>query len=188
MLYKIIRGCKFFYRKIYSASIAKCVKKAGKNMIVFPDAWLKGEKYIEIGDNFYARSGLRLEAWDSYMDIKYSPCIRIGNHVSLGENCHIGAINFIEIGDNVLMGSKIYITDHQHGTTDYDELQKPPAERKLYSKAGGKIEKNVWIGDNAVIMPGVTIGQGAIIGSNAVVTKDVPAFSVVGGIPAKIIK
>ena len=46
----------------------------------------------------------------------------------------------------------------------------------------------MWIGDNAVIMPGVTIGQGAIIGSNAVVTKDVPAFSVVGGIPAKIIK
>ena len=188
MLYKLIRGIKFIYRKIYSASVAKYVKSAGNNTIVFPDAWIKGGEYIEFGDNFYARSGLRLEAWDRYLENRYFPNIKIGNNVSLGENCHIGAINSIEIGDNVMMGSKIYITDHQHGKTDYEELQKVPIERELYSKSGVKIGDNVWIGDGAVIMPGITVGENSVIGANAVVTKDVPAFSVVGGVPAKVIK
>ena len=58
----------------------------------------------------------------------------------------------------------------------------------MYSKGPVIIEENVWIGDKVTILPGVTVGQGAVIAANSVVSKDVPAFSVVGGIPAKVIK
>ena len=64
----------------------------------------------------------------------------------------------------------------------------PPQKRPLYSKGAVFIGDNVWIGDKATILPGVKIGEGAVVAANAVVTKDVPAYSMVAGNPAKVIK
>ena len=80
------------------------------------------------------------------------------------------------------------ITDNSHGDTLYETLQTPPHKRKLVSKGPVIIEDNVWIGDKATVLPGVTIGKGAIVAANAVVTKDVPPYCIVAGIPAKIVK
>ena len=63
-----------------------------------------------------------------------------------------------------------------------------PADRKIVSKGDVEIGENVWIGENACILSGVHIGKGCIIAANAVVTKDVPSFSLVAGVPAKVIK
>lgn len=92
------------------------------------------------------------------------------------------------IGDNCLTGKWVTITDNSHGETDYDSLLLPPNKRNITSKGPIVVGNNVWIGDKATILPGVTIGDGAVIAANAVVTKDVPAYCVVGGNPAKIIK
>jgi acetyltransferase-like isoleucine patch superfamily enzyme len=97
-------------------------------------------------------------------------------------------VNKIIIGNNLLTGKWVTITDNAHGTTDKEALLSPPIERLLSSKGPVIIGNNVWIGDKATILPGVTIGDGAIIGANAVVTKDVPPYSVVVGNPARIIK
>ena len=94
----------------------------------------------------------------------------------------------MRIGKNLLTGRWVTITDNAHGTTNLCDVQVAPATRKLYSKGDVIIGNDVWIGDKATILPGVTIGNGAIIAANAVVTKDVPAYTVVGGNPAKIIK
>ena len=72
--------------------------------------------------------------------------------------------------------------------TDYDSLHIPPLKRNLFSKGPVIIGKNVWIGDKATILPGIIVGDGAIIAANSVVTKNVPAYGVVGGNPAKLIK
>lgn len=80
------------------------------------------------------------------------------------------------------------ITDNSHGETDYDSLCMPPSKRLITSKGPVIIGNNVWIGDKATILPGVTIGDGVVVAANAVVTKDVPAYSVVGGNPVKILK
>lgn len=80
------------------------------------------------------------------------------------------------------------ITDNGHGDTDYETLQQVPINRRLHSKGDVTIGNNVWIGDKATILPAVTIGDGAVIAANSVVTKDVPAYSVVAGNPAKVIK
>ena len=79
------------------------------------------------------------------------------------------------------------VTDNSHGVTTIDDLSKAPHMRKVISKGEVVIEENVWIGDKATILPGVHIGKGAVVGANAVVTKDVPPFSVVGGIPARVL-
>jgi len=77
---------------------------------------------------------------------------------------------------------------YSHGDTSLAHLSLPPVCRPLFSKGKVIIEDDVWIGEGAAILPGVVIGRGAIIGTNAVVTKDVDPYTVVGGVPARIIK
>ena len=93
-----------------------------------------------------------------------------------------------EIGDNCLFASRIYISDHDLGNTTSKDLEIPPLYRPLVSKGSVIIKNNVWVGEGAAILFGVTIGENSIIATNAVVTKDVNPNSVVGGIPARIIK
>lgn len=188
LLYKLHRGYFYFKRKYNSLIFSFAVCKCGYGTDIMPEFWLEGGKYISVGNHFMARSGLRLEAWDKYEDFRYTPTICIGDNVRVGEHCHIGAVNKIIIGNNVLMGSKVYITDHHHGTTDIDDLEKQPVDRELYSKGNIIIEDNVFIGDNVVIMPGVKVGRNSVLAASTVVTKCVPPFSVVCGIPGKIME
>ncbi len=88
----------------------------------------------------------------------------------------------------MLIGSNVLITDHSHGTTSEADLRLPPLLRPLADRGPVVIESNVWIGEGVCILPGVRVGTNAIIGANAVVTRDVPPGDVVGGIPARTIK
>ena len=98
-------------------------------------------------------------------------------------------MNELIIGDNLLTGSYVSIIDNNHGKNKtIEEMMVPPSERDLYSKGPIHIGNNVWIGDKASIFGGVTIGDGAIIGANSVVTHDIPAYSVAVGNPAKVIR
>lgn len=112
-----------------------------------------------------------LTAWDRYGSETFRPQIIIGNNVSIGDDSHITAINRIEIGNNVLTGKKITITDNSHGKSTFEMLSFPPAIRQLYSEGPVIIEEGVWIGDKVTILANVHIGENAIIGANAVVQK-----------------
>lgn len=164
------------------------LKECGKNSTVQWPFQINGGKYISIGNNFDAASYLVISAFDGYRETheKYSPCIEIGNDVTITEHCQISCIDHIVIGDGTLLGRNVFISDNNHGNS-MDPLEKniPPVERKLTTKGPVIIGKNVWIGRNVSILSGVTIGDGAIVGANSVVTKDVPAYGVVAGCPAK---
>lgn len=149
---------------------------------------LKGLQYISIGRDTSLSRGVILTAWDEYAGYHYKPSIRIGNHCHIGEHSHITACHSITIGDNLLTGRYVYISDNAHGEAVASQLHIPPVLRPLYVKGPVVIGNNVWIGESARILSGVTIGDGAIIGANAVVTRDVPDGAVVGGIPARVIK
>lgn len=150
--------------------------------------YITGGQFIQVDEGFRGGPGLRLEAISKYGSEKFNPQIIIGKNVSCGSNCHFGSINRLEIHDNVLIASNVFITDHQHGNLVSEEQVLRAGDRPLYSKGPVIIEQNVWIGENVAIMPGVRIGTNSIIGTNAVVTKDVPSNAVYAGIPAKLIK
>ncbi len=114
--------------------------------------------------------------------------LNIGENCTFGEYNHISAAYEINIGDGVLTGRWVTIIDNSHGQTTYEDLSKRPTQRPIYSKGRVYIGNNVWIGDKCTILPNVTIGDSVVIAANSVVTKDIPAYSVAAGNPAKIIK
>ena len=179
-------------RKKLLASFESC----SPNLHIGKIGMLHCPQYITIGDGTYFGDWIYLTAWDSYKCIvngkettqKLNPSLVIGKNCSFGAFNHITCTNKVTIGDNCLTGKWITITDNSHGMTDYDSLHLPPILRPIHSKGHVTIGNNVWIGDKATILPGVTIGDGAVIAANAVVTKDVPEYCVVAGNPAKLIK
>ncbi len=177
-----------FRVKLYTYWIAKEFKSMGDLVLIYYPINLVGGKYILLGNRVLIGKNAVLTAWDRYKRDVFIPVITIDNDTSIGEDCHITAINKITIGKNVLIGKKVTITDNDHGKTDSESLTLPPIDRRLYSKGAVIIEDNVWIGDKATILGNVKIGENAIIGANSLVTKDVPKNCVVGGVPAKIIK
>lgn len=173
-----------YYRKL----LAKYAYKCGKEIQIHKPVSLRGLGYISIGDYFKLDVGSILEAWDEHNGIKFSPSIIIGNNVSFGKFCHIGCINGIKIGNNVLGGSNILIIDHNHGMCDETDICMPPNKRLLNSPGKISIGDNVWLGDKVTILPNVCIGNNTIIGANTVVTRSIPDNCIVVGNPARIIK
>jgi acetyltransferase-like isoleucine patch superfamily enzyme len=173
---------------LYTGWIKSQFKSFGKHGLIQKKMYLKGGKYIIIGDKFYACPRIRLEAWDSYNNEKYNPLVVIGDNVSINSDCHIACINGIYIGDNVLIAGKVFITDHFHGEINSKAIELKPVDRDLFSPGKVIIEDNVWIGENVSIMPNVLIGENSIIGANSVVTRSFTKNSVVAGVPAKLIK
>ena len=106
--------------------------------------------------------------------------ISFGKNVFVNSGCHFQDQGGIKIGDGVFIGHNVVLATATH---DLD----PRMNRKLYYKPI-EIKNNVWIGSNATILQGVTIGEWSVVAAGAVVTKDVEPFSVVGGVPAKFLK
>lgn len=160
------------------------------NNVQFPEQITsRGEQYIFIGDGTIIGNNCIITAWDKTSSGNtFNPNITIGQNCNIGEFNHITSINKIIIGDNLLTGRWVTISDNNHGDISFEDLQIPPLLRHETSKGPVIIGNNVWIGDKSTILSNVKIGDGVIVGANSVVTKDIPAYSVVGGNPAKIIK
>lgn len=157
----------------------------GKNSMLAGGVKLLSPQYIHIGHNSSIMSHCVLETCPA---AGLNPKMIIGDNVSIGEYSHITCANHIEIGDGLLTGRFVLITDNSHGRSVLTDADMKPLERRICSKGKVLIGKNVWIGDKATILPDVTIGDGAIIAANAVVSQDVPPYTVVAGCPAKVVK
>ena len=157
----------------------------GKNTLLAPGVKILTPQNVSIGDNSSIMSNCIIE---TCVTNSKNPELTIGDKVSIGEYSHITCTNRIVIGNGVLTGRFVLITDNSHGNLTEEEADIPPLSREIHSKGPVFIGDNVWIGDKATILPNVTIGKGSIIAANAVVTKDVPEYSVVAGVPARIIK
>jgi acetyltransferase-like isoleucine patch superfamily enzyme len=108
------------------------------------------------------------------------PSIVIGDHCFIGQNCEFNIRKGISIGDDCLIASGTRFVDHDHGIDSGG-----PMRQQEGPEAAITLERDVWIGANVVILKGVAVGRGAIVAAGSVVTKPVPAYTVVGGIPAR---
>ncbi len=113
----------------------------------------------------------------------FTPGLSIGNNSGVGISCEINGD--VTIGNDVMMGPEvvIYTSGHRFDRTDI-----PMCKQGFNSPKEVVIEDDVWLGRRVIIMPGVHIGEGSVIGAGAVVTKDIPEYSVAVGVPAKVIK
>jgi acetyltransferase-like isoleucine patch superfamily enzyme len=163
--------------------------------IFFPNARLirlpfdiRNRRLVKIGENFTTGFGCRMEAHAFKNTTLHS--ITIGKNVQINDYVHIAGGENISIGNDVLIASKVFITDINHGRyqgDDPDSPLTPPYDRAL-STNPVRIEDNVWLGENVCVMPGSIIGKGSIIGASSVVTKNIPPYSIAVGNPAKVIK
>lgn len=160
-------------------------KKFGKGSILAPNISLGIANNISVGENTSIMKNCIIETSPT---VQCTPDLVIGDRVSLGEYSHITCTNKITIGNGVLTGRFVLITDNSHGNNTKEVADIAPLAREIHSNGPVHIGDNVWIGDKVTILPNVTIGKGCIIAANAVVTKDIPDFSVAAGIPAKVIK
>lgn len=164
---------------------ARGFKHLGADCYLRSAASIHNQKYISLGNSVTSLPGLILEAFDFYAGARFAPKILIGERVSMGYNCHIGCIQQVTIGDDTLIASHVFVSDHSHGDLSASSNVLAPRDRPLMSRGPVHIGSRVWIGEGVCVLSGVHIGDGAVIGANAVVTKDVPPNTVVAGIPAK---
>lgn len=152
---------------------------------------IRGARSIKFGRDIHIGGSIWLEAVTQYREQRFNPQITIGDRASFSANVHISGIANITVGNDVLMGSHVYISDHGHGVYNGEDQSAPavpPTHRPLGGGGPVHIGDNVWIGDNVVIVGPVSIGTGAVIGANSVVRKDIPAYHIAVGAPARPIK
>ena len=178
------------HRRIYNFILKKKISN-NQEINIHPSASIYGLSHIKFGSCFRAGKHLWLEAVLMDGENQFDPKIIIGDNVIMNENVHIAATNYISIGNDVLMASRIFITDHNHGSYRgeyHSEPNVPPRNRQVSSNGRVIIEDNVWIGEMVSVMPGVVIGYGSVIGGNSIVTENIPPYSIAVGNPAKVIK
>lgn len=180
--------CRLGLDYVHTCWCAAGLASLGHGAVIHRHSNITGGKYISIGDMTSVGRYATVSAWDRYYDIRYTPAISIGNDCDFGEYLHISCITRISVGNGVLTGRWVTVTDNSHGLPEGENTGIIPAMRPLYSKGPVVIGNNVWIGDKVTILPGTVIGDGAVIGAGSVVTGNVAPNSIVAGIPARPIK
>lgn len=166
-----------YYRHIF--------RSFGQGSILFTPTLLAHPEFIRIGNNVTIRKGIRLEVVVS--DLTQPPELIIGNNVNIEQNVHIVCHSRVVIGDDVSITGNCAIVDITHPYEDVSDKEKIGA-RILAGPSHVVIGNRCFLGYGSIILPDVCIGEYCIIGALALVTSDVPDYSVVAGTPARIIR
>jgi len=170
---------------------------APKNLNIDLPRNISGSERIVIGDDVSLGPGTFLIAVQRYPSPKmaspafpmepqtFEPTLRIGHRVTATANLQLFAQASVTIEDDVMFASNVFVNDGSHG---YETATVPYKYQPIFKIAPITVGRGCWIGQNVVIMPGVTIGAFSVIGANAVVTKSVPPRCIAAGSPARVIK
>ena len=168
---------RWYYRRIlYYAFASAQIKNLSASVILDGKINVLGGSKINIGQQTRIGEAVEFEA-------NANATITIGNDVRINRGTTIVAYKNISIGDKTLIGEFVSIRDANHGTQKGEWIKD-----QVHSSKAISIGKGVWIGRGACILAGVTLADGCVIGANSVVTKDVAENTIVGGVPAKVIK
>ena len=142
--------------------------------------YIRGRRGMVFGKGFTTGYRCRFEIFGEGIKLV------LGSNCKIGDNVHITALEKIEIGNDCLFASNIFISDNSHGSEN-DLPTTPPDDRELTSSPVF-IGHNVWIGEGVAVLPGARIGDGCIIGAHAVVKGEIPDYSIAVGSPARVVK
>ncbi|CZQ95756.1 acyltransferase [Trichococcus ilyis] len=180
---RIIKNLLTLFRYPILSVILK--RKGAKNLYIGLGITINDFSRISVGKNVYIGHDARCLIVKNYHGGVYNPFIKIGNNVSIGNRCSFLSAAPIVIKDNNLIASDVMITSENHGMDpeDSDSYATQPLVAKPV-----EIGEGCWIGEKVCILPGVVLGDRCIVAAGAVVTKSFPAYSIVGGVPAKLLK
>ena len=169
-----------FWTRVYR----RCFGRVGSGCAIARADQVLNPERIFVGDWVGIGHGARLDAFTEHAGDYYDGRIYIGDGTSIQPFIHLAAAGTLRIGRHVLVASRVFISDHNH---TYANPTLSVGNQPL-AVAPVAIEDFVWLGENVVVLPGVTIGHHAIIGANSVVTHDIPAYAIAVGAPARVIK
>ncbi len=156
-----------------------------------PDVITRGFVFLDRGAHVYVRAGYGRVILGKWVHLGANTALRchegtlsLGDKSNLARDISINCYLDVEIGDSALIADDVYISDFDHR---FDDLTRTIKDQGIV-KSRVRIERDVWLGTKVTVCRGVVIGQGTVVGANAVVTKDLPAFSVAVGVPARVIK
>jgi acetyltransferase-like isoleucine patch superfamily enzyme len=146
---------------------------------------LVGAERIAIGSRVYLGPGCWLLTHDHEPERRPAGRLQVGDGTSIAGHCVLSAAVDVRVGRSVLFARNVYVADHRHG---FERADLPVLDQPLGDLRAVAIEDGAWLGQNVVILPGVTVGRGAVVGANAVVRDDVPARCVAVGAPARVVR
>lgn len=141
-------------------------------------------KYVSVGKNVFIWNNARIEGVVERSNRNFTPEIIFEDNVSIQQNLHLTCATRVCIGKNTAVAANVTITDINHA---YEDVMLPIEQQRIETKPVA-IGEDCKIYNNAVILPGTNIGKHCVIGANAVVTRDIPDYSVAVGVPARVIK
>lgn len=153
--------------------------------LAFPPGAVYGERHIEIGEDTILGPYVSLCAGMAPdQDLGEEVIVRVGNRVRIGRGSHIVGHHSIVIEDDVITGPYVYITDQNHVYADVAV----PIARQWPANDSVRIGAGCWLGANAIVLPGTTLGRNVAVAANSVVRGEVPDCAVVAGVPAKVVR
>lgn len=166
-----------FFRLLFARNMLEC----GRYSFAETPFRIDGERFIRIGERSVIQAGswLYCQPVDDTLGV-----LQIGAHCILGYNNHIAAIREVIIEDDVLTANNVYISDNLH---EYRDINVPIIGQPIRFKGAVRIGRGTWLGENVCVI-GANIGRNCVVGANAVVTHDVPDYSVVVGAPGRVIR
>ena len=173
----------------YALLVARLLRRrfltpAGRRMVFDGMLFLGSRVTIQIGRRARVRCGRWVWIGHGSKIRCHEGEVSIGDKTVLGQECTISAYQHVSIGEQCILADRVMLIDFDHNVA---ETERPIRVQGIY-KRDTRVGSNVWIGHAAQILRGVTVGDNAIIGAGAVVTKDVPANAVVGGVPARLLR
>lgn len=179
-----VAGGRFAYGALIVSPVFRSIAEVGSGLRIERIPFMQGRGAIRVGSEAYISGKIAIAFGNRHCAM---PELTIGDRCFIGNMCFFGVARSVRIGNDCLLAANVSIRD-------YDGHSLDPAKRRRREPADADdvnpvtIEDDVWIGNGALILKGVTVGRGSVIGAHAVVTGDVPPFTVVAGNPARMVK
>ena len=163
----------------YTRAIRSSLADLGPRARLSLPIQIVGAERISIGSHVYMGPGCWL--------LTHEPGgrLEVGDGTSIAGYCVLSAAVSVRIGRRVLFARNVYVADHRHG---FDRPDEAIMDQPLEDLRPVVVEDGAWLGQNVVLLPGVTVGRGAVVGANSVIREDVPPRSVVAGAPGQVVR